>query len=160
LEHVLTAIVRTSHQSLRRRFFAPKRGFSETELAFFLNIDLDNRVKAREGWDDTASSGIRFPDSAGQQRHAAKGSRTQHPAWSLRCSLVRSVFFSQPWSDPESEIGVGAAEAEQNSGDEGSEFLARMKVRSRRAKSEVPGIHDGTLSRARRAVLRWFGRLR
>jgi RimJ/RimL family protein N-acetyltransferase len=43
-EDMLTAIGRISPQSLRRRFFAPKRGFSETELAFFMNIDFDNHV--------------------------------------------------------------------------------------------------------------------
>ena len=37
-------IGRTSTQSLQRRFFAPKKGFSEQELAFFLNIDFENHV--------------------------------------------------------------------------------------------------------------------
>lgn len=43
-EDMLAAIGRTSPQSLQRRFFMPKRGFSETELAFFMNIDFDNHV--------------------------------------------------------------------------------------------------------------------
>jgi RimJ/RimL family protein N-acetyltransferase len=43
-QDMLAAIGRTSPQSLRRRFFVPKRGFSETELAFFMNIDFDNHV--------------------------------------------------------------------------------------------------------------------
>jgi hypothetical protein len=33
-EKLLAAIGRTRPQSLRRHFFAPKRGFSEAELAF------------------------------------------------------------------------------------------------------------------------------
>jgi RimJ/RimL family protein N-acetyltransferase len=41
---MLAAVERTSPQSLRRRFFAPKKGFSEQELAFFLNIDFENHV--------------------------------------------------------------------------------------------------------------------
>jgi RimJ/RimL family protein N-acetyltransferase len=41
---MLAAIGRTSPQSLRRRFFASKKGFSEQELAFFLNIDFENHV--------------------------------------------------------------------------------------------------------------------
>src|SRR5512136_272185 len=41
---MLAAIGRTSTDSLRRRFFVPKRGFSETELAFFMNIDFDKHV--------------------------------------------------------------------------------------------------------------------
>ena len=43
-QDMLAAIGRTSSQSLQRRFFAPKRGFSESELAFFMNIDFDNHV--------------------------------------------------------------------------------------------------------------------
>ena len=41
---MLAAIGRTGTQSLRRRFFVPKKGFSEREMAFFLNIDFENHV--------------------------------------------------------------------------------------------------------------------
>ncbi len=41
---MLAAIGKTSMQSLRRRFFVPKKGFSEREMAFFLNIDFENHV--------------------------------------------------------------------------------------------------------------------
>jgi RimJ/RimL family protein N-acetyltransferase len=41
---MLAAIGRTSPQSLQRRFFAPKKGFTEQEIAFFLNIDFKNHV--------------------------------------------------------------------------------------------------------------------
>jgi ribosomal protein S18 acetylase RimI-like enzyme len=41
---MLAAIGRTSMQSLQRRFFAPKKGFSERELAFFLDIDFESHV--------------------------------------------------------------------------------------------------------------------
>lgn len=41
---MLAAIGRISTQSLQRRFFAPKKGFSEQEIAFFLNIDFENHV--------------------------------------------------------------------------------------------------------------------
>jgi len=41
---VLAAIGRTSMQSLQRRFFVPKKGFSEREMAFFLNIDFETHV--------------------------------------------------------------------------------------------------------------------
>ena len=41
---MLAAVGRTSTQSLRRRFFAPKKGFSEREMTFFLNIDYENHV--------------------------------------------------------------------------------------------------------------------
>src|ERR1700722_3800424 len=41
---MLAAIGRTSTQSLQRRFFAPKKGFSEQEMAFFLMIDFESHV--------------------------------------------------------------------------------------------------------------------
>ncbi len=41
---MLVAIGRTSTQSLRWRFFVPKKGFSEQEMAFFLDIDFENHV--------------------------------------------------------------------------------------------------------------------
>jgi ribosomal protein S18 acetylase RimI-like enzyme len=44
-EHdMLAAVGRTSAQSLQRRFFAVKRGFSEKERDFFMNIDFRNHV--------------------------------------------------------------------------------------------------------------------
>jgi RimJ/RimL family protein N-acetyltransferase len=41
---MLAAIGRTSPRSLQRRFFAPKKDFSEREMAFFLNIDFKSHV--------------------------------------------------------------------------------------------------------------------
>ena len=41
---MLAAIGHTSMQSLQRRFFVPKKGFSEQEMAYFLNIDFDKHV--------------------------------------------------------------------------------------------------------------------
>lgn len=41
---MLAAVDRTNAESLRRRFFVTKRGFSETEKAFFLNVDFVNHV--------------------------------------------------------------------------------------------------------------------
>jgi GNAT superfamily N-acetyltransferase len=43
-DDMLAAIGRTGTQSLQRRFFVVKRGFSETEIAFFMNIDFVNHV--------------------------------------------------------------------------------------------------------------------
>ena len=41
---MLAAVGRTGTQSLQRRFFVVKRGFSEKEIAFFMNIDFTNHV--------------------------------------------------------------------------------------------------------------------
>jgi RimJ/RimL family protein N-acetyltransferase len=40
----LAAVGRSSAQSLYRRFFSPKRGFSEEEIAHFVNVDFVNHV--------------------------------------------------------------------------------------------------------------------
>jgi len=41
---LVAAVNRTSAQSLYRRFFAPKRSFTEREVAFFLNVDFVSHV--------------------------------------------------------------------------------------------------------------------
>ena len=43
-DDMLAAVGRTGAQSLQRRFFGVKRGFSEQEIAFFTNIDFANHV--------------------------------------------------------------------------------------------------------------------
>ena len=43
-DDMLAAVGRTGMQSLQRRFFAVKRGFSEKEITFFMNIDFSNHV--------------------------------------------------------------------------------------------------------------------
>jgi RimJ/RimL family protein N-acetyltransferase len=43
-DDMLAAIGRTSAESLRRRFFVPKRGFTETERVFFMDIDFSSHV--------------------------------------------------------------------------------------------------------------------
>jgi RimJ/RimL family protein N-acetyltransferase len=43
-DDMLAAVGRTGTQSLQRRFFVVKRGFSEREIAFFMNIDFINHV--------------------------------------------------------------------------------------------------------------------
>jgi RimJ/RimL family protein N-acetyltransferase len=41
---MLAAVSRISSRSLYRRFFGPKKGFSESEKAFFLNVDFTDHV--------------------------------------------------------------------------------------------------------------------
>ena len=41
---MLESIGRFSNQALYRRFFAPKRNFSEREIEFFLNVDFESHV--------------------------------------------------------------------------------------------------------------------
>jgi RimJ/RimL family protein N-acetyltransferase len=57
-EDMLAAIERSSMQSLQRRFFVPKRGFSENEVSFFMNIDFTNHVALVAQIDEEAGSKI------------------------------------------------------------------------------------------------------
>jgi ribosomal protein S18 acetylase RimI-like enzyme len=41
---LLAAVDRTSAQSLYRRFFGARRGFTEQEIAFFVDVDFENHV--------------------------------------------------------------------------------------------------------------------
>lgn len=41
---MLDAINHTNAESLRRRFFVTKRGFSEKEKSFFMNVDFVDHV--------------------------------------------------------------------------------------------------------------------
>src|SRR3974390_3530251 len=43
-EAMLSAVAGTSPLSLYRRFFGPKRAFTEREIAFFLNVDFVTHV--------------------------------------------------------------------------------------------------------------------
>lgn len=43
-DEMLAAVARSSPQALYRRFFAPKRHFSEREIDYFLNVDFDTHV--------------------------------------------------------------------------------------------------------------------
>ncbi|TWB90554.1 acetyltransferase (GNAT) family protein [Bradyrhizobium macuxiense] len=43
-DDMLAAVDRTTVQSRQRRFFAPKRSFSDKEISFFMNIDFANHV--------------------------------------------------------------------------------------------------------------------
>jgi RimJ/RimL family protein N-acetyltransferase len=43
-DDMLMAVSRTGTQSLQRRFFVVKRGFSESEIAYFMNVDFANHV--------------------------------------------------------------------------------------------------------------------
>jgi RimJ/RimL family protein N-acetyltransferase len=43
-DELVAAVGRASAQSLYRRFFAVKRGFTEEEIAFFSNVDFVNHV--------------------------------------------------------------------------------------------------------------------
>jgi RimJ/RimL family protein N-acetyltransferase len=63
-ESMLAAIARSSSASLRRRFFAVRREFSEKETGYFLDIDFVNHVAlvvvANDGGEPTIVGGGRY----------------------------------------------------------------------------------------------------
>jgi RimJ/RimL family protein N-acetyltransferase len=63
-EGMLTAVARSSTQSLYRRFFTVRRHFSEAETTFFLNLDFVNHVAlvavAEEGAKPFIAGGARY----------------------------------------------------------------------------------------------------
>ena len=61
---LLAAVDRTSQQSLYRRFFGFKRGFTEREIDFYVNVDFVSQVAlvavvAEDGW-PTIVGGARY----------------------------------------------------------------------------------------------------
>lgn len=55
---MLAAVDHTNPESLRRRFFVSKRGFSEAEKAFFMKIDFVNHVAVIATIDEDGHNGI------------------------------------------------------------------------------------------------------
>jgi len=43
-DELLGAVGRMSDESIYRRFFSPKRGFTEAEVAYYVNVDFVNHV--------------------------------------------------------------------------------------------------------------------
>ena len=43
-DELLSAVGRMSEQSIYRRFFSPKRGFTDQEVAYYVNVDFVNHV--------------------------------------------------------------------------------------------------------------------
>src|ERR1700742_4804129 len=55
---ILAAIDRTGAESLQRRFFVTKRGFSEKEKAFFMDIDFVDHVALVAEIEENGTSAI------------------------------------------------------------------------------------------------------
>ena len=62
---MLASIGRASKKTLCRRLFAPKRGFSEREMEFFLNVDFVGRVALAA-----------VPSEGARQRHRTGDARS------------------------------------------------------------------------------------
>jgi RimJ/RimL family protein N-acetyltransferase len=99
---MLASIQRFSKDALYRRFFAPKRTFSEREIEFFLNVDFINHValvallseEARE----TIVGGARYVVSGPGRAEVAFAVEDRHQKLGIATLLIRHL----------TEIGRGA----------------------------------------------------
>jgi hypothetical protein len=65
-DDMLAAIGRISTESLQRRFFVVKRGFSQKEIDFFMKIDFDSHVAlVKPKWPSWSSTAIKGKASEG-----------------------------------------------------------------------------------------------
>ena len=98
---LLATVDRSSGQSLYRRFFAVRRGFTEPEIAFFLNPDFVDHVALVAGVEESA----RLVIAGG---HVTSLCSLERPRWlspwstSTRARYWRGTYASSrrdcPWS--------------------------------------------------------------
>ena len=89
------AVSRSSAESLRRRFFGPKRTFTEQEVSFFVNVDFVNHVAlvavAEEGGQSTIVGGARYIVVGPGQAEVAFNVVDQSQGQGVGAALMRHV---------------------------------------------------------------------
>ena len=89
------AVSRSSAESLRRRFFGPKRTFTEQEVSFFVNVDFVNHVAlvavVEEGGQPTIVGGARYIVLAPGQAEVAFNVVDQSQGQGVGAALMRHV---------------------------------------------------------------------
>jgi GNAT superfamily N-acetyltransferase len=92
---LIAAIGRTGEKSLYRRFFAFKRGFTEQEIAFYVNIDHVNHVALvallEEGGRPMIVGGGRYIVSQPGQAEMAFAVDDNHQAQGIGSALMRHL---------------------------------------------------------------------
>ena len=93
---MLAAVGRFSNQTLYRRFFAPKRSFSEREIDFFLNVDFISHVALvavlREGERQTIVGGARYVVSPPGCAEVAFALDDPHQKMGIATHLIRHLI--------------------------------------------------------------------
>jgi GNAT superfamily N-acetyltransferase len=93
---MLAAVGRFSQQTLYRRFFAPKRRFSEREIEFFLNVDFIGHVALvavlSEGGRQVIAGGARYVRAAPGCAEVAFAIDDPHQKLGIATHLIRHLI--------------------------------------------------------------------
>jgi RimJ/RimL family protein N-acetyltransferase len=93
---MLAAIGRFSKEALYRRFFAPKRHFSEREIDFYLNVDFDQHVALAAVLDDggrkTIVGGARYIVAEPGRAEVAFAVDDAHQKLGIAAHLLRHLI--------------------------------------------------------------------
>jgi RimJ/RimL family protein N-acetyltransferase len=93
---MLAAVGRLSKEALYRRFFAPKRGFSEREIDFFLNVDFIGHValaaELSEGGRSVIVGGARYIVSRPGCAEVAFAIDDAHQRLGIATQLIRHLI--------------------------------------------------------------------
>jgi RimJ/RimL family protein N-acetyltransferase len=96
-EEFLAAFERTSEESRYRRFFAPKRTFSEKEIDFYLNVDFVGHVALvavlEEGGQPVIAGGARYIVSEPGRAEAAFAVDDPHQGLGIATRLMRHLVL-------------------------------------------------------------------
>jgi RimJ/RimL family protein N-acetyltransferase len=95
-DEMLAAIGRFSKDALYRRFFAPKRHFSEREIDFYLNVDFTNHVALaaviNEGGRQIIVGGARYIISAPGRAEVAFAVDDPHQKQGIATHLIAHLI--------------------------------------------------------------------
>jgi RimJ/RimL family protein N-acetyltransferase len=93
---MIAAVGRFSEQTLYRRFFAPKRSFSEREIEFFLNVDFIGHVALvavlSEGGRQVIAGGARYIRSEPGCAEVAFAIDDPHQKLGIATHLIRHLI--------------------------------------------------------------------
>jgi GNAT superfamily N-acetyltransferase len=92
---LLEAVAHMSEEALYRRFFAPKRAFSEKEIEFYLNVDFVSHVALvavlEEGGRPVIAGGARYIVSAPGRAEVAFAVDDPHQGLGIATRLMRHL---------------------------------------------------------------------
>jgi GNAT superfamily N-acetyltransferase len=92
---LLEAVAQMSEEARYRRFFAPKRGFTEKEIEFYLNVDFVSHVALvavlEEGGRSVIAGGARYIVSAPGRAEVAFAVDDPHQGLGIATRLMRHL---------------------------------------------------------------------